>query len=52
MESHSEPGKIQVSEATHRLIKDHFETTPRGRIEIKGKGTLNTYWLMSTAGVT
>ena len=52
MESHSEPGKIQVSEATQRLIKDHFETTPRGRIAIKGKGTLNIYWLMSTAGVT
>ncbi len=51
MESHSEPGKIQVSEATHTLIKDHFETTPRGPIEVKGKGTLNTYWLMSPARV-
>jgi class 3 adenylate cyclase len=45
MESHGEPGRIQISQATHELIADDFATTPRGPIEVKGKGTLNTYWL-------
>ena len=45
MESHGEPGRIQISDATYQLIKDAFATTRRGLIEIKGKGTLNTWWL-------
>ncbi len=45
MESHGEPGRIQITEATYELIKDQFSTTPRGPVEIKGKGTLNTWWL-------
>ena len=45
MESHGEADRIQISEATYELIKDDFATTPRGPIEVKGKGTLNTYWL-------
>jgi class 3 adenylate cyclase len=48
MESHGEPGRIQISEATNTLIKDHYATTPRGPIEVKGKGTLNTWWLEGT----
>jgi adenylate cyclase len=45
MESHGEPGRIQISDATHNLIEDRFSTTPRGQIEVKGKGTLTTWWL-------
>jgi class 3 adenylate cyclase len=45
MESHSQPDKIQISEATNDLIKEDFETTPRGPIEIKGKGELTTWYL-------
>ena len=45
MESHGEADQIQIAEATYALIKDDFATTPRGAIEVKGKGTLNTYWL-------
>ncbi|MGQ0848115.1 MAG: adenylate/guanylate cyclase domain-containing protein [Actinomycetota bacterium] len=48
MESHGEPGRIQIGEATNSLIKDHYATTPRGPIEVKGKGTLNTWWLEGT----
>ena len=47
MESHGEPGRIQISEATNTLIRDTFATTPRGPIEVKGKGTLDTWWLDS-----
>jgi class 3 adenylate cyclase len=52
MESHGEPGRIQISDATYRLIKDDYICTPRGPIEVKGKGTLTTYWLLSPARVT
>lgn len=45
MESHSEPGRIQISEATNELINRDFATTYRGPIEVKGKGTLTTWWL-------
>ena len=45
MESHSEPGRIQISDATNRLISEDFATTYRGPIEVKGKGTLTTWGL-------
>jgi guanylate cyclase len=48
MESHGEPDRIQISEATYRLIKDDFNTTLRGPIEVKGKGTLTTWYLEPT----
>ena len=48
MESHGEPDRIQISEATYRLIKDDFDTTLRGPIEVKGKGTLTTWYLEPT----
>ena len=45
MESHGIPGRIQISAATHRLIQDDFVCTPRGEIEVKGKGSLETWYL-------
>ena len=45
MESHGEPGRIQISDATNHLIEHDFSTTRRGPIEVKGKGTLVTWWL-------
>lgn len=45
MESHGEPGRIQISDATYQLIRDSFAVTPRGQVEIKGKGSLTTWWL-------
>jgi adenylate cyclase len=45
MESHGEAGRIQITEATNRLVEGTFATTRRGPIEVKGKGTLTTYWL-------
>ena len=46
MESHGEPGKIQMTEATHELLKDRFVCEPRGTIEVKGKGPMRTWWLL------
>jgi class 3 adenylate cyclase len=48
MESQGEPDRIQISEATYRLIRDDFETTLRGPIEVKGLGTLTTWYLEPT----
>ncbi len=45
MESHGEPGSIQISAATYELIKEDFDCTKRGSIEIKGKGSLETWFL-------
>ena len=45
MESHGNPGRIHVSEATYELIKDKFLFEERGTTHIKGKGEMQTYWL-------
>jgi len=45
LESHSEPNRIQVSEATAALLGDRFELEARGQIAIKGKGKQTTYFL-------
>lgn len=47
MESEGVPGAIQVSAATHDLIRDAFVCEPRGVIPVKGKGELATYFLVS-----
>jgi len=45
MESNSESGKINISEATYQLIKDQFNCTPRGKIEVKNKGMIEMYYV-------
>ncbi|MBE9121694.1 GAF domain-containing protein [Tychonema sp. LEGE 07199] len=46
MESHGIPGRIQVSYYTYNLLHDKYEFEDRGEIEIKGKGKMQTYFLM------
>lgn len=46
MESHSVPGRIQVSERTRELLGDDFLCEPRGEIEVKGKGRMKTFYLL------
>jgi adenylate cyclase len=45
MESHSTPGEIQITRATYELLKDEFVCRPRGTIQIKGKGEMETWYL-------
>jgi|JI8StandDraft_1071087.scaffolds.fasta_scaffold00786_7 adenylate cyclase len=45
MESHGLPGKIQVSSETYEFLRNDFNLTERGEIEIKGKGKMKTYFL-------
>ena len=46
MESHGIPGAIQVTGRVHERLRDRFELSPRGTIEVKGKGPLATYLLI------
>jgi adenylate cyclase len=47
MESEGVPGSIQVSLATYQLIRDKFDCQPRGLVPVKGKGDMETYFLIS-----
>lgn len=47
MESHGEPGRIQVTAKTYHQLKDKFYLKPRGFCDIKGKGKMITYWLQN-----
>lgn len=46
MEASGEPGKIQVTEATYERLKDSYSFERRGMIDVKGKGSMVTYWLV------
>lgn len=46
MESHGEPGRIQVGRDTYDLLKDDFLFEPRGAIPVKGKGLMETWYLL------
>ncbi|HET7684919.1 MAG TPA: adenylate/guanylate cyclase domain-containing protein [Candidatus Limnocylindria bacterium] len=45
MESHGAPGEVQVTRATYELVRDAFACEPRGTIEVKGKGPMETWFL-------
>ena len=47
MESHGVPGSIQISGATHDAICDDFVCERRGTLEVKGKGEMETYFLLA-----
>ena len=46
MESQSTPGEIQITRATYELLKDEFVCRRRGTIEVKGKGEMETWYLV------
>ena len=45
MESNSMSGKINVSEDTYQLIKDKYDCSYRGEIEVKNKGLMKMYFV-------
>jgi len=45
MESHGEPGRIQVTESVYETIKDKFMFEAARTIEVKGRGQLETRFL-------
>jgi adenylate cyclase len=47
METHSQPGVIQVSSGTHGLLAEKFVFEERGTIDIKNRGPMATYRLVA-----
>lgn len=52
MESKSEPGRINVSETTFKLLKNKYDFTYRGEIEVKNGQTLKMYFAEVESPVT
>ena len=46
MESQGTRGQIQVTRETYELLKDEFELESRGMVAIKGKGDVETWYLV------
>ncbi|MGI9641787.1 MAG: adenylate/guanylate cyclase domain-containing protein [Acidimicrobiia bacterium] len=47
MESHGRAGRVHISTATHEIIRNSFVCEPRGSIEVKGKGQMETWFVES-----
>jgi len=45
LESHGAPGRVHVSDVVQERLQGRFEFEPRGSIELKGRGPMNTYFL-------
>ena len=45
MESHALPGTIQVTAETAKALEEKYVLTPRGEIDVKGKGLMKTWFL-------
>jgi len=50
MEYQGTPNRIQVTRATYELLRDDFELEHRGTIEVKGKGKMETWYLVGRRG--
>jgi adenylate cyclase len=46
MESQGTPGDIQITGATYDLIEREFVCEPRGTVSVKGKGDMETWYLI------
>jgi len=52
MMSFGEVGSIHVSDALANLLPTAYEKEERGKIEVKGKGEMTTYWIKGKSGRT
>ena len=50
MEAYGTPDRVQVTEATRRLVSERFNCEARGTVDIKGKGPMACYYLVDHAG--
>lgn len=49
MESLGVPGRIQVTHAVYMRLRDRYRFEPRGTIDVKGLGPMQTYFLLGRA---
>jgi class 3 adenylate cyclase len=45
MESSCDPGRVNISGSTYKMIKDYFECEYRGKQEIKNRGMFDMYFV-------
>lgn len=50
MESHGDPRRIQVSDTVAKALDGSFVLERRGIIQVKGRGEMETFWLVSRIG--
>jgi adenylate cyclase len=50
MESHGIPDAIQVTKDVYETLRDRYSFTPRGPVQIRGKGEMTTYLLEARTG--
>jgi adenylate cyclase len=50
MESHGRSDQIQITRPTWELLRDDFVTEPIGLVDVKGKGNVETWQLVSRNG--
>jgi hypothetical protein len=46
MESHGIPDRIQVTEPVFRRLEGRYLFEPRGLVDVKGKGPMQTWFLL------
>ena len=46
LETQGQKGRIQVSEETYEHLQDKYDLEKRGKIHIKGRGEMVSYWLL------
>jgi class 3 adenylate cyclase len=49
MESHGLPGRVQVTDSARRRLEHAFTFEPRGLVDVKGQGPMETYLLVGPA---
>ncbi|HEX5578090.1 MAG TPA: adenylate/guanylate cyclase domain-containing protein [Candidatus Limnocylindria bacterium] len=50
MQREGTPGHVQITRATYELLRDEFVCESRGTIPIKGKGEMETWYLVGQRG--
>jgi class 3 adenylate cyclase len=50
MESHGTSNEIQITRPTRELLGDDFVTEPMGLVDVKGKGDVEAWRLVSRNG--
>jgi guanylate cyclase len=46
MQTEGTPGRIQITRETYELLKEEFVCEPRGTVPVKGKGEMETWYLL------
>jgi adenylate cyclase len=50
LETSSLPGRIHISDLVAKELSDRFRFEPRGKVDLKGRGKMHTYFLLGHRG--